>query len=88
MAKGSGYVKYAKQRDAGPGQDDWARLKDWKDPGRSKSGTILTGDTGLRNSQTGRFKSAGQSEGYGSSSVDGARDRTYGSLNKPSDSTA
>ena len=79
---------YAKQRDAGPGQDEWAKLKDWKDPGRSRSGQILTGDTPLKNSQTGKFKSVSQSDGYGSSSVDGSRDRTYGNLNKPGDSTA
>ena len=82
MAKGDGYVKYAKQRDATAGQDGWAKLKQWKDPMGGAS------DPAMGNSPYAKGKPMKGAKGYGMNPVDGASDYTYDGLNKPSDSTA
>ena len=79
------YVSYSKQRDASAGQDGWAKIKPWKDPMGGASDPLM-GNSRMKGAAYNKSNMAVK-RGYGGDAVDQSFDKTYGNLNKPSDST-
>lgn len=77
---GKNLVDYAKNPQTGMGR---TKVTNWKAP--AKDGRGQPGNTDL--SYSGKNPALGGSKGNGMDLVDGRSDKTYGSLNKPGDST-